>query len=584
MKESDLSNLNMKAATRHSTVRARKKPARAPRPDRASAVEQQRLNETLAALFQFAPDAMLLVDAGGGIARLNERAEAMFGYTLDELAGKRIEVLVPARFRKQHAKHRAHYAEEPHRREMGAGRELAARRKDGTEFPVDIMLSPLETPEGPCVIATVRDITVRKRSEQELTKAHRELEAHVRGRAAELAQVNALLREDAERLSSVLALKRQMGGKANDSIAAMGMIARRAQEIFHADGAAIDLLEQDELVVRTPAGIATRHVSVWLGIAAGLARECFRTGESFCCADTETDPRVDREACRKVGLRAMLVVPFEHAGAAAGVLKVLSGRPRVFDDRDVRLAAIMADLVSSALSQSELQESRKLASLAVVAAGVAHEIRNPLTAIKARLYTHQKRFAAGSSEAEDIVFISEEIGRLERIVREFLQFARPGDPLLAPVSPAEMLGEVRELLAPELAKSSIHLTVADVVATPIHADRQQIKQVLINLVHNAAESIGHDGRITLRARQRRVGLGGRARDVVTLEVRDTGPGIPPDVQARLFDPFFTTKPSGTGLGLSIAARIVEKHGGALRFSTSAKGAAFRLLLPIATTA
>lgn len=550
---------------------------------RTPAAGSQGLEDTLAALFQFAPDAMLLVAADGGIVRLSAHAEAMFGYALDELAGQKIEVLIPARFRQQHGKHRAHYAEAPRRREMGAGLELAARRKDGTEFPVDIMLSPLETPEGHCVIATVRDITERRRSEQALNAAQEELAAHVRERTAELVRGNATLREDAERLSLIIAMQRHMADKPNDYAAVMDLIAKRTLELFRADGAAIDLLEQDELVARSPAGIATQHLPVWLGIASGLARECFRTGENFRCEDTQTDPRVDRAACRKVGLRSLLVVPFHHDGSAAGVLKVLSSKPRIFDDRDVSLATILAGLISAALSQAALHESKKLASLAVLASGVAHEIRNPLTAIKARLFTHQKRFSAGSPEAEDSIFISEEIGRLERIVREFLQFARPGDPLLAPVLPAELLEEVRELLAPQLAKSSIQLKLADAVATPVRADRQQIQQVLINLVSNAAESIGHDGRITLRARQRRVGFGGRVWDAVTLEVKDTGPGIPAEVQKQLFDPFFTTKASGTGLGLSIAARIVEKHGGALRFSTSKKGATFRLVLPIANT-
>jgi len=550
---------------------------------RTPAAGSQGLKDTLAALFQFAPDAMLLVAADGGIVRLNAHAEAKFGYALDELAGKKIEVLIPARFRQQHGKHRAHYAEAPRRREMGAGLELAARRKDGTEFPVDIMLSPLETPEGHCVIATVRDITERRRSEQALSAAQEELAAQLRERTAELVRGNAALLKDAERFSTIIAMQRQMAGSANDRTAVLHQIAERSREIFQADGTAIDLLEQGELVSRTATGIATQHVPVWLGIAASVARECFHTGEIFRCDDTQADSRVDRAACRKVGLRAMLVVPFHHDGSAAGVLKVLSHEPRIFDDRDVLLATLMAGLVSAALSQAALHESKKLASLAVVASGVAHEIRNPLTAIKARLYTHQKRFAAASPEAGDTIFISEEIGRLERIVREFLQFARPGDPLLAPVSPAELLEEVRELLAPQLAKTSIQLKLADAVATPVRADRQQIKQVLINLVRNAAESIGHDGRITLRARQRRIGFGGRAWEAVTLEVKDTGPGIPAEVQKQLFDPFFTTKASGTGLGLSIAARIVEKHGGALRFSTSKKGATFRLVLPIAKT-
>jgi signal transduction histidine kinase len=225
-----------------------------------------------------------------------------------------------------------------------------------------------------------------------------------------------------------------------------------------------------------------------------------------------------------------------------------------------------------------LQHAQKLASLGVLASGVAHEIRNPLTAIKARLYTHQKALPAGTPEHEDCDFIGAEINRLERIVREFLQFARPSDPQLAPVSPAALLREVQELLAPELREASVQLALDGAVETAVQADAHQIKQVLINLVRNAAESIGASGTVTLRARESRLATGSRR--AVALEVEDTGKGIPPDVQKRLFDPFFTTKPSGTGLGLSIAARIVEKHRGALEFQTQpARGTTFRVILP-----
>ncbi len=225
-----------------------------------------------------------------------------------------------------------------------------------------------------------------------------------------------------------------------------------------------------------------------------------------------------------------------------------------------------------------LEHARKLASLGVLASGVAHEIRNPLTAIKARLYTHQKLLTAGTPEHEDCEFIGEEISRLERIVRDFLQFARPSEPQLAAISPGDVLRDVQELLAPELRKSSIELAVDGTVGTAIQADAQQLKQVLINLVRNAAQSIGENGRITLRACGSRIAKGGAR--AVALEVEDTGKGIPPDVQKQLFDPFFTTKPSGTGLGLSIAARIVEKHGGALEFETrDGGGTTFRVVLP-----
>jgi len=232
-------------------------------------------------------------------------------------------------------------------------------------------------------------------------------------------------------------------------------------------------------------------------------------------------------------------------------------------------------------TSASLEQSQKLASLGILAAGVAHEIRNPLTAIKARLYTHQKAFAPGSPELRDTEFINGEIDRLERIVRDFLRFARPADLQLEPVSPAELLREVRELLAPELARSSIQLTIAEVVESTVSADPQQIKQVLINLVQNAAESIGGNGRITLRARRGKPAQRNGAMATLVLEVEDTGKGIPPEVQQRLFDPFFTTKPSGTGLGLSIAVRIIEKHGGSLHFQTQAnRGTTFRLVLPV----
>jgi signal transduction histidine kinase len=230
--------------------------------------------------------------------------------------------------------------------------------------------------------------------------------------------------------------------------------------------------------------------------------------------------------------------------------------------------------VSAALEQSE-----KLASLGVLASGVAHEIRNPLTAIKARLYTHQKALTAGTPEHADCDFIGEEIIRLERIVRDFLHFARPSELQLAAVSPETLLREVEELLAPELRKSAVVLRLDGTVATAVKADAQQIKQVLINLVRNAAESIRGSGTVTLRARESRLATGGQR--AVALEVQDTGEGIPAEVQKRLFDPFFTTKPSGTGLGLSIAARIVEQHGGALEFETQAgRGTTFRVVLPV----
>jgi signal transduction histidine kinase len=233
-------------------------------------------------------------------------------------------------------------------------------------------------------------------------------------------------------------------------------------------------------------------------------------------------------------------------------------------------------------SQAIIGRQEKLASLGVLAAGVAHEIRNPLTAIKARLFTLQRMLTRTQTETEDVTIIGKEINRLEKIVRDFLQFARPAEPKKETLSCAALFRELAELLDPELKKKSISLKVGPVSDSVFEGDPHQLKQVLINLVQNAAESIGHSGSITLRSHSENARRQGGPGHWLVMEVIDTGKGITPEVQKRLFDPFFSTKESGTGLGLSIAARIVQKHGGALEFQSEPnRGATFGILLPLA---
>lgn len=234
------------------------------------------------------------------------------------------------------------------------------------------------------------------------------------------------------------------------------------------------------------------------------------------------------------------------------------------------------------LSETEavVERQERLASLGTLATGVAHEIRNPLTAIKFRLFSLKQSLPAALANGEDVEVISGELNRLERIVRDFLQFARPSEPEPTRVPAQQLLDEVRDLLKTQLEKHAVelHLEPADGIA--LHADKQQIKQVLINLVQNAADSIERGGSITLRARTGVASLTHRSTPVVILEVADTGKGIPEEVERRIFDPFFSTKENGTGLGLPIAARIVEKHGGQLQYQTQRnRGTTFSVVLP-----
>ncbi len=243
----------------------------------------------------------------------------------------------------------------------------------------------------------------------------------------------------------------------------------------------------------------------------------------------------------------------------------------------VKIAPLRAQLVES---RAIIERQEKLASLGTLAAGVAHEIRNPLTAINVRLHSLKRTLVQGSSEHEDATVIDQEIQRLDRIVRDVLNFARPAEPRPIIITAGSLFSRVQGLLSSQLEKVSIRLNLASSPTLWIRVDPQQIDQVLINLIQNAAESIGRDGTITLCARSALMSLAGHATRVVILEVTDTGKGIPLKVQTRLFDPFFTTKEAGTGLGLSIAARIVEKHGGALQYQTEInRGTTFGIVLP-----
>jgi signal transduction histidine kinase len=231
-------------------------------------------------------------------------------------------------------------------------------------------------------------------------------------------------------------------------------------------------------------------------------------------------------------------------------------------------------------SNALIARQEKLAALGGFAAGVAHEIRNPLTAIKFRLFNIQKALPAAFTANKDVILIGDEIHRLDRIVRDFLEFARPSDPEISRVTAQRLLQEVSQLMRPQLEEASVRLQVADTNGLWLHIDFQQIKQVLINLIRNAAESMDGAGTITLRAFTDSMPLAGKQVPAMVIEVADTGRGITAEVSRRLFDPFFTTKEGGTGLGLSIAARILEKHGGALQYETQLhRGTTFKLVIP-----
>ena len=230
-------------------------------------------------------------------------------------------------------------------------------------------------------------------------------------------------------------------------------------------------------------------------------------------------------------------------------------------------------------SQRLALQNEKLAAIGRLAAGIAHEVRNPLGVIRASASMVQEHFTVGEEAYRACDFIREEIARLNGLITSLLNFARPAELRLQPVAIEQVIDKALHLTSDELQRRGITLTRESTGTLPlVLADPDLVAQVVFGLLVNAAEAIDQNGLIIIRtvSEQNEVGV----------EVIDTGPGILPTDSERIFEPFFTTKPTGTGLGLPMAVRIVQAHGGTIEVVTDKNvenkntGARFRIRLPL----
>lgn len=248
----------------------------------------------------------------------------------------------------------------------------------------------------------------------------------------------------------------------------------------------------------------------------------------------------------------------------------------------------LIDRINTAVTDLEknrrlLVRAEKLAALGKVAASVAHEIRNPLTAIKMLIYSIREELTQDDQKRQHLAVILKEIDRLERFVHNFLQFARPPDPVLAAVDINETVHETLTLLAPRIQYNGIEVReIFKPDLQKIIADADQMKQVIMNLVLNAVESMPQGG--SLRTETLRVHPTGEnnGKEWVQIRIHDNGHGIPDKLLDSIFDPFVSGRKNGTGLGLSVAYQIVHLHSGWIEAANNPEGGAtFTVSLPMA---
>lgn len=228
--------------------------------------------------------------------------------------------------------------------------------------------------------------------------------------------------------------------------------------------------------------------------------------------------------------------------------------------------------------QEQLIRSERLAAIGQLAAGVSHEIDNPIGIILGYAELLLDEFPVGDPRRDDLLAIIEECRRCRRITGGLLGFARTRAMLRVPVDLVQLVSETLDSLRPQKLFRSIDLSL-DNAQQPnerIVADADQLRQILVNLLLNAAQAMAGKGRIAVSI--------ARHDEALQIAVRDSGPGIPPDLHDKIFEPFFSTKPSGegTGLGLSLCRRLAEEMGGDLRLCPQGQGACFRLVLPLAS--
>ncbi len=492
------------------------------------------------------PDAVAAVNQEGVIVQVNSQAEALFGYTRDELIGQKIEILVPERQRPQHHTHREHFHQEPKIRRMGSGLDLYGRRRDGSEFAVEISLSPITTGSGTIVLSAIRDISDRKRIEQELRRAHDELD---RRKTREL-------RDSQNRLSLIVDSSQDaIIGKNLDGIVthwnkgAEEMYGYTPQEMI---GRPISTLAPPERADEIPA--------ILQKIRNGQRVEYFES------------VRLTKDK-RRLNI-SISVSPIHDA-----------------EGKIVGASTIARNITAQKKIEDQLRQSQKMEAIGRLAGGVAHDFNNLLGIVTACTELLRERVDAASMEYLDN--ISEASKRGASLTRQLLAFSRRQPVQTQVLDWNDRLKDVTKLLKPLMGDDVEVLLLPRSEAAIVEADPGQLDQIVVNLAVNARDAMPNGGRLIIEtavydfdegfAHEHPEMHAGR---YVMLAISDNGIGMDEATRARIFEPFFTTKEvgKGSGLGLATVYGIVKQSGGHVWvYSEVGHGTTFKIYLPSAAS-
>ncbi len=293
------------------------------------------------------------------------------------------------------------------------------------------------------------------------------------------------------------------------------------------------------------------------------------------------------------GLVSLLSVPLQFGGHVIGALSVYTGVTHTFSNEEIRILSALADLSAIAIEKAQLHErivdveeqlrqSEKLSALGLLAAEVAHEIRNPLTVMKMLFHSLDLKFSASDPRSEDVRIMSDKMDLLNKIVEQILDFARSTEPKPAPVKINQIIDDLGLLTRRKLSNQGVKIQRNLAADLPeIMADSIQLEQVFLNLTLNAVEAMPEGGVLTITTRVSK-GRGRSPATYLTVEFKDTGVGMPKEQTDRAFSSLLsTTKAKGTGLGLALVGRIVESHRGKIDLKSElGKGTTITIRLPL----